>query len=254
MGGSPRTCFIQVKTGVETAMKLKYMVLLFIICISSAFLVSSSLFQIKAIAVSGNKSVATEEIIRLSSIYYGENIFRINKKSSMKSIFQSPYVKMINIKRHLPNKVEIDIIERDVMAVVPYLGSYLNIDEDGMIIQIDQLIKKREVPVLKGLKFSTFKIGEFLNIENKAQLGVTINVIKEMKNAGLIGQLDEIDVTDIQNIKLKTKGGINVSLGSEDNLNYKVGFMKTILEDVTKQKQKGTIELGNKGNPIFKPE
>ena len=54
----------------------------------------------------------------------------------MKSIFQNPYVKMIKINRVLPDKVVIDIIERDIMAYVPYVGSYLNIDEEGMILEI----------------------------------------------------------------------------------------------------------------------
>lgn len=235
-------------------MKLKYIVLLFIILMFSAFLVSSSLFEIKEITVSGNKNVPREEIIRLSSIYYGENIFRINKKSSMKSIFQNPYVKMIKIKRYLPNKVRIDIIEREAVVLVPYSGSYLNIDEEGMIMEINQIAKKKDLPVVKGLKFSTFKVGEFLNIENKAQLGTTINIIKELKSAGLINQLAEIDVTDMQSIKLKTKNDTRVDLGNENDLNYKISFMKTIYEDVTKQNLRGTIELGHKGNPIFKPE
>jgi hypothetical protein len=75
-----------------------------------------------------------------------------------------------------------------------------------------------------------------------------------MKNAGLINKISEIDVTNTQDIKLLTKNGIKVNFGTEDELNYKVGFMKTIFDDVTKQNLKGTIELGHKGNPIFKPE
>ena len=234
--------------------RFKYVVFLFIICIFTAFFLSSSFFQIKFIAVNGNNNVTREEIIKLSSIYYEENIFRINKKNSMKSIFQNSYVKMIKIKRAIPNRVEIDIIEREIMAYVPYVGSYLNIDEDGMILEINPAIKRLDLPVVKGLKFETFKVGECLNIENKEQFSTTTLLIREIKNAGILNQVSEIDVADLSNIRLKISEGIKANLGGTDNMNYKISFARSIIEDVKKQNLKGTIEMSHKGNPVFKPE
>lgn len=240
--------------GVNMRGRFKYVVFLFIICIFTAFFLASSFFQIKFIAVNGNNNVTREEIIKLSSIYYGENIFRINKRNSMKNIFQNPYVKMIKIKRGIPNRVVIDIIERDIMAYVPYVGSYLNIDEEGMILEINPAIKRPDLPVVKGLKFETFKVGEFLSIENKEQFATTTMLIKEIKSAGILNQITEIDVGDLLNIRLKIKEGIKANLGDGENMNYKISFTRSIIEDVKKQNLKGTIEMGHEGNPVFKPE
>jgi cell division protein FtsQ len=234
--------------------RFKYVVFLFIICIFTAFFLSSSFFQIKFIAVNGVNNVTREEIIKLSSIYYGENIFRINKKNSMMSIFQNPYVKMIKIKRGIPNRVVIDIIEREIMAYVPYVGSYLNIDDEGMILEINPAIKRPDLPVIKGLKFDTFKVGDHLSIENKDQFSTIIMLIKEIKSAGMLNLVSEIDVLDLSDIKLKIKDGIKANLGGADNMNYKINFAKSIVEDVKKQSLKGTIEMSHKGNPVFKPE
>lgn len=234
--------------------RFKYVVLLFIICIFTAFFLSSSFFQIKFIAVNGNNNVTREEIIKLSSIYYGENIFRINKKNSMKSIFQNPYVKMIKIRRAMPSKVAIDIIEREIMAYVPYVGSYLNIDEEGMILEINSAIKRPDLPVVKGLKFETFKVGEYLNIENKEQFATTILLIREIKNAAILKLVSEIDVSDLSNIRLKIQDGIKANLGGAENMNYKINFARSIIEDVKKENLKGTIEMSHNGNPVFKPE
>ena len=234
--------------------RFKYVVLLFIICIFMAFFLSSSFFQIKFIAVNGNNNVTREEIIKLSSIYYGENIFRINKRNSMKSIFQNPYVKMIKIKRVLPSRVIIEIIEREIMAYVPYVGSYLNIDEEGMILEINPAIKHLDLPVVKGLKFETFKVGELLNIENEEQFSTTTMLIKEIKNAGMLELVSEIDISDLSNIRLKIKEGIKANLGGADNMDYKISFARSIIEDVRKKNLKGTIEMSHNGNPVFKPE
>lgn len=231
-----------------------YVVFLFIICIFMAFFLSSSFFQIKFIVVNGNNNVTREEVIKLSSIYYGENIFRINKRNSMKSIFQNPYVKMIKIRRVIPNKVIIEIIEREVMAYVPYVGSYINIDDEGMILEINPAIMHTDLPVVKGLKFETFKIGELLSIENEEQFSATTLLIKEIKNAGMLNLVSEIDITDLSNIKLNIKEGIKANLGGTDNISYKINFAGSIIEDVRKQNQKGTIEMSHNGNPVFKPE
>lgn len=223
-------------------------------CIFTAFFLASSFFQIKFITVNGNNNVTREEIIKLSSIYYGENIFRINKRNSMKNIFQNPYVKMIKIKRGIPDKVIIDIIEREIMAYVPYVGSYLNIDEEGMILEINPAIKRPDLPVVKGLTFETFKVGEFLDVENKEQFTVTTQLITEIKNAGILNLVSEIDVTDLSNIRLKIKDGIKANLGDGGNMSYKISFARSIIEDAKKQNLKGTIEMGHEGNPVFKPE
>ncbi|MDD3706190.1 MAG: FtsQ-type POTRA domain-containing protein [Clostridiaceae bacterium] len=234
--------------------RFKYVVLLFIICIFAAFFLSSSFFQIKYLGVNGNNNVTREEIIKLSSIYYGENIFRINKRNSMKSIFQNPYVKMIKINRILPDRVVIDIIEREIMVYVPYVGSYLNIDEEGMILEINPAIKRVDLPVVKGLKFETFKVGEFLKVENEEQFSTTTQLIKVVKNAEMLNMISEIDISDLSDIKLKIKEGIKANLGSADNLDYKISFAKSIVEDVKKSGIKGTIEMSHDGNPVFKPD
>ncbi|MFZ5352674.1 MAG: cell division protein FtsQ/DivIB [Bacillota bacterium] len=234
--------------------KFKYIVLILIICIIAAFLLSSSIFQISRINVNGNKNVAAEEIVRLSSIHYGQNIFRINVKKSMRGIFQNPYIKMIKIRRTIPNTITIDVIEREAIAIVPFVGSFLNIDEDGMIVKISTAIDKPDLPVINGLQFETFKIGEPLNIEDKTQLEVTVNVVREMKKASVIDKIIEVDVADIYNIKLKTDSDIKVNMGDDRELGEKMSFAKSIIEDLEKNNLKGTIEMSHNGNPIFKPE
>lgn len=232
----------------------KYVIFLFILCIFAAFFISSSFFQIKYIEVNGNKNVTREEIIKLSSVYYGENIFRINKKNSMKSIFQNPYVKMIKIKRVIPNKVIIDIIERQAAAYVPYVGSYLNIDEDGMILEVNPAINKPDLPVVRGLAFETFKIGEILSIKDKEQLTVMKALMGELKSVELIGMITEMDISDKSAIRLRTKTDIKINLGTMEDINYRISFAKSILDDAVKRNLKGTIEMSHKGNPVFKPE
>ena len=232
----------------------KYILLFLLLAFTAAFLMTSSLFNIKTINVAGTNRVSQQEIIRLSGLSYQQNIFRINSKETMKSIFQSPYVEKIKIRRGLPNIINIDIIEREPLVLVPYVGSYLFVDSQGIVIDINSSIAAIKLPIINGLKFNTFKLGEEIKVENKLQLTSVIKLINEIKKAGIAPEIAEINAEDILNFKLKTKSGIKVNLGDDTNINTKIPLAKAILQDLDSKNLKGTVEMGHKGNPVFKPE
>lgn len=232
----------------------KYILYMLMAVFCIAFLLTSGLFGIKTINVSGNERVSQQEIIRLSGLNYQQNVFRINTKETMKSIFQNPYVKKIKIRRSLPNVINIDIIERKPMVLVPYAGSYLFVDQEGIVVEINSSIKDKELPVITGLKFNTFKLGEEIKLENKEQLSGVIMLIKEIINTGINQEITEINTADILNIKLITKSGIKINLGEASNIEKKLPMAKAIVQDLNKKNLKGTVEMGQKGNPFFRPE
>jgi cell division protein FtsQ len=232
----------------------KYILFLLLLVFAAAFLMTSSLFNIKTINVTGNNRVSQQEIIRLSGLSYQQNVFRINSKETMKSIFQSPYVEKIKIRRGLPNIINIDIIEREPLVLVPYVGSYLFVDSHGIVIEINSSIATMKLPVIKGLKFSTFKLGEEIKVENKNQLTSVIKLINGIKQVGIIQEIAEINAEDILNFKLNTKSGIKINFGDDSNINTKIPLAKAILQDLDSKNLKGTVEMGHKGNPVFKPE
>ncbi|MDF2839589.1 MAG: putative Polypeptide-transport-associated domain protein FtsQ-type [Clostridia bacterium] len=232
----------------------KYILLLLLLAFTAAFLMTSTLFNMKTINVTGNSRVSQQEIIRISGLNYQQNIFRINTKETMKNIFQNPYVEKIKIRRGLPNIVNIDIIEREPIVLVPYVGSYLYLDSQGIVVEINTSIEGMKLPVIKGLKFNTFKLGEEIKVENMLQLTGVIKLINEIKKAGLNQEITEINAEDILNLKFLTSSGIKVNLGDDSNINEKIPLAKAILQDLSSKKLKGTVEMGHKGNPVFKPE
>ncbi|OGO79016.1 MAG: hypothetical protein A2Y23_14845 [Clostridiales bacterium GWB2_37_7] len=232
----------------------KYILFLLLTAFTAAFLLTSSLFNIRTINVIGNNRVSQQEIIRASGLNYQQNIFRINTMETMKNVFQNPYVEKIKIRRGLPNIINIDIIEREPIVLVPYVGSYLYVDSHGIVVEISTSIEKMKLPVIKGLKFNTFKLGEEIKVENKLQLISVINLINEIKKTGISQEIAEINAENILDLKLITKSGITVNLGDDSNINTKIPLAKAILQDLDTKKLKGTVEMGHEGNPVFRPE
>ena len=92
--------------------KIKIFLILILLIIAIIFVLSSSLFNIKSINVLNNNILSNEDIISLSNINIGQNIFKINKNASIDHLKENAYIEEVNISRKLPNTLEINIKER----------------------------------------------------------------------------------------------------------------------------------------------
>ena len=100
---------------------LKFTALLIIIIAGIIFALVSPIFNIKEIDVSNNNQINTETIISLSQLNLGQNIFKFNKNKVNKNIKTNAYIESVEIKRKLPNKVQIQIEERKQEYNVEFL-------------------------------------------------------------------------------------------------------------------------------------
>lgn len=229
----------------------KIFILVLVIAVLIAFLLSSDLFNIKNIFVTGNKTVPKDDIIRMSNIQYNQNIFKLNSKKVIKGMFENPKIKAVRINRVLPSSVALDIIEREGIALLPYLGSYINIDEDALIIEVISLESDLSLPRILGITFGDFKIGEKLKVENQDQINIVIEILKYLKNLEMTGIIETIDVEDASNIIITTRNNIRILLGN-NKLDYKISMAKTIVEDLTEDNEVGIVDMRHDGNPIFR--
>ena len=107
-------------------------ILLILIC--AYLFLHSSFFAIDKIYVTGSNNVSKDEIIKISGLSQGMNIFSINEKLCSQAVAIHPLIKSSIIVRHLPRQVEIQVRERKIWALVPYQGALLCVDNEGICI------------------------------------------------------------------------------------------------------------------------
>ncbi|HHY77415.1 MAG TPA: FtsQ-type POTRA domain-containing protein [Clostridiales bacterium] len=229
----------------------KIFILVLILGISAALLLSSDIFNIKNIYVTGNKTVPKNEIILLSNIQYNQNIFRLNRKKIIKNILHHPKIKAVRMKRVLPSSIALDIIEREGVALIPYLGSYITIDEESVILEVISLDYNLDLPVIQGITFSDFKLGEELISDNKEKLSIVMNILKYLKSVEMTEMVETINVEDTSNIVINSKSNVLFYLGN-NNLDYKIRMAKSILDDLNEKMETGIVDMRHEGSPIFK--
>ena len=224
------------------------LLLLIAIILNSLFL---PFFNIEKIIVTNNIKINEQDIIVSSGINMGINIFRTSLKAARSHIETIPYIQKAEVTRVLPNQILIEVTERRPVGYVPFMGAYILIDESGCVLEVNTTLCEGKLPIIKGLGFNQFKIGDTINVDDRKKLTATEVCIKALVKNEVIMEISEIDLQDINNIELEVGKTIKVNLGSKENAHYKMMFLKEILQTIP-ENQKGYIDLSLE-KPVFIP-
>lgn len=209
------------------------LLMMLIITISLIFVFNSKLFSLDEIEINGLNSISYNEIILVSNLDIGRNIFKISKNEVTAAIDSLPYVNTCSVKRILPNKISIDIEERQEDFVVFLESSILFVNREGYLLKIEDLLLNKEevfLPQVIGLEIVNINLGDniFHNNENIDLSGLISDFIEDK----LFLQVSKIDVSDENNINIIFKDGLKVALGTLNDVKYKISFLNKIFNDI----------------------
>lgn len=223
-------------------------VLLIIITI---FALMAPIFNITSIEVQGNNKINKEEIISLSNLKKGDNIFRFNK-SIISKIKENAYIESAEIKRNLPGTVIISIKERTVKYQVNIINGYTYIDKNGYILEHSST--KSDVPVIAGLK-STENVllnEKRLQDEDLETLNDVSKILDAAKTIGKDNIITEINVENKHDYILYLESeNKRIHIGDTSNLTNKMLYVQRILEG--EQGKSGTAYVNGDISAGFKP-
>lgn len=204
--------------------------IVFIFIIAQVIFFGSSLFQLKAVDISGDDGMSKSEIARNMNSMLGKNIFSINLSDIKKSLKDNFRIKDITISYSFPGKLKIIVKNKKPQAVVCNDRDKVwhEMSQDGDILNVcgdpngsPRLIKVAVTsPVKPGLKIDTIKISEAKKIINCLPESVKNNT-----DYILINSSDEF----ILNGKFLNKN-LEINLGEPVNLEYKMKLLTNILD------------------------
>ena len=135
------------------------------------------LFNVKNVEVVGNNKISSDKVIELSGINDSINLFKLDKNQISESITQNAYIEKVEISRKFPNKVVLNVVEREAKYMLQFADSYVYINNQGYMLEIST--EPIEVPVLLGIKtdLSKVKPGNRLDMEDLKILKQEIELI-----------------------------------------------------------------------------
>lgn len=228
--------------------KLLLLIVFILGLIVAAF--NTDYFNVKSVEVCGNSIVSSEEIDALSQLK-GKNLFTINKGEAVKKILQNPYVKGAKIKRIIPSKVLIAIDEKKIKGIVKYNNQFIDIDEDGKMVQIINKFPDGSIPLLEGIKIQQYIPDEYVFKSEESKRKALKEVLcvtnfKESKNV-----INRIQMIDSNNIIIGTVYGIDIRIGDSSNLEHKISYALSILDLKELKGRKGYIKINQDGTANF---
>lgn len=232
---------------------IKGTTLIGIIIGGTIFFFLSPIFNIKNITVEGNKKISSDEIISLSHINIEQNMFQYRMKEVQEEIKQNAYIQKVDIRRKLPDTIEILVSERKATYMIQIANAYAYIDNQGYVLEITD--KKEILPLLEGIATIQENIhpGNRLDTEDLKKLNDVLKIMESANSNGIINFITKIDITNegdyILRLEEKKK---TVHLGDISNLSTKMLWIIKFNEE--EKKTPGDIYLNmNLNNESNKP-
>lgn len=150
------------RTGRHT---LHYILIMLVAAAIIAILSLTVFFRVETIEVKGVTRYSAAEIIDVSGIEPGDNLFRISPKQVLKKVAAKyPYVEKITLKRSFPAKLTLVVTQAKALGVANTAAGYVVIGQDGRILESGISGPPDGVTVVNGMYLASIvpgrKLGE----------------------------------------------------------------------------------------------
>ena len=238
--------------------------LLTIVAVVLALLFGMSVFfKVKVVTVAGTGKYTAWDVRQASGIQDGENLLTISEpKISTNIRSKLPYVDTVRVGIKLPDTVKIEIVELDVVyAIEADTGDWWLMRADGGLVEkINSADAQLHTKVL-GVKITTPEVGEQANAyqpvseetaENGEPIPVTVNAAEQLETAvsilqfledrSVLGEIASVDVTDVNDLQMWYGARFQIILGEATQLSYKIGLVKTAVDEYMKTYDSGILD------------
>lgn len=207
----------------------------------------SAFFAVTQIRVQGLKQLKNHEIVKISGLNAGLNIFKANLKDAEDKIRLLPLVKDVQIKRRLPSTLEVIITERAALGLVSGRGEFLQVDGEGVLLDGTADLSKVNLPIITGAPAKKTAPGEKVESE---EILAALSFLKEMP-VNILATISEINVQDSNNIKFYTLDGAEVRVGNTERIADKIRLYEEVVSRNYSRRVQ-YIDISYKGRPVIK--
>ncbi|MCQ2464477.1 MAG: FtsQ-type POTRA domain-containing protein [Oscillospiraceae bacterium] len=205
------------------------------------------LFNVNGVVITGMKdsSYTEDDIIDSSGIVRGDNLIRMKTARIRERMLDKLiYIDDVEIKKNLPDKVEINIVPSKGTAYVECRGGYMLVSESWRIIGHAEQPEDRNLIVVKGFdpKTNEEKTTMMSNDSDKDEaLRSILGEIKEQNIENIVS----VDISDKFDIVLNYQNRIKIKIEKPDDIEYKLRYAYRIITDELRDNKSGYLIYRN---------
>lgn len=224
-----------------------------VLCVG-VVLVFSLFFKINTVAVTGEAVYSQKQIVEKSGIIVGENLFRIDEEKVSQLLSKElPYIKNATIKRELPDTIIIEVEATKGVACIENNKSYIILDDTGKVLDKAQAKLKEPLPIIKNVTVKNVEEGSIIELSNKKRNDTLPQILSAIENTDL-DSLTEINLNNVNDIKIKYDNRITLKIGNVTNIEKKLARGKKAIENENEINAyaEGTLDLKTDPYAFFK--
>jgi cell division septal protein FtsQ len=203
----------------------------------------SIFFKVEQVNVSGTGIYTPWDVMQASGIKVGDNLLGLAKaKASGRITAGLKYVESVRIGIQLPNTVNIEITESEVLyAIADRVDQWWLITAQGRVV--DQAAPEGEgYTKILGVKLDEPVVGEQAKaaeltplddvIRDSDRFTLALTIARELERNGIIGGAATIETGNTGDMRLWYGDQYLVKLGDSSNLEYKLASMKSAIDQM----------------------
>lgn len=220
----------------KRASKIIFIFLLIGLLISGGYLLCTlDTFNLKNVNLNETEKYSKEEIVSKAGIEVGKNTFLEFFTCDKNNVSTLPYVESIKLSIKFPNEINVKVVERTgkYYAYDKDKDMFYMLSEDGYILEDANINNKKEDDILLvGITFDNdVMLGKKINDIDLTKLKIFKKIEKEFTDDKINGKITKLSFENsLTTITINDK--LNVIFPNDTDLEYKMVFLKTILESI----------------------
>lgn len=188
----------------------------------------SPMFTIKNIEIVGIQHASEAELLREAAVPTGTTLPAVDTSAIEKRLRENPWVASVDVKRHLPSTLRIEVQERTPVALVDDGTAFWYIDGTAMVLGESAPETQSAIPVIRDVPGYSGVPGTVRDIEPLTNALVAIASMPDELKTIVRG----ISAPSVDETTLVTDSGVEIRIGdATEDLERKAGIALSILAD-----------------------
>jgi cell division protein FtsQ len=172
----------------------------------AVYTVFRTAFPLQQITFTGNQHLNDEDLRALTGLGEKENLATLSSGSVFRNMSASPWIRSVSVRKEFPGTLQVLIKEAEPFALLDMGGRHFIVDNKGKLLEE---LKDSSIPFLPIIVGNPF--------EKKEAFGEAINLVKAIKEAGLLSRKDRIEVIANKQQEMTANfDGVVVKVGTGD--------------------------------------
>ena len=196
------------------------------------------IFRVRSVEVAGYSSLTAEEVIAHSGIVKGSSIMKVREEDVRRNIEKQGILLLDQMTVYYPSTVALSVSERQSAMMILTGATFLVLDRDMWVISAGTDRPDGSLVRVSGSDVFGYEAGSALRA-GETRMEEAKRIYALLESEGAVEYAREIDVSDMNGLRIISRSNVTVLLGDADNMTDKIRWMKGVLDDMAQRGETG---------------